>query len=1226
MNLYENLHKKYDVSKTLRFELKPVGNTLTNIEQGGFIEKDEQRAIDYKKVKKYCDEYHKVFIERVLSNYELPNELLIKYNELYEKENKDIDTRNEIREIEGKLRKDISEAFKSDEQYKGIFSKDMIQKYLKELFKEQDDKIKEISEFDKFTTYFTGFNKNRENLYVEDEASTSIAHRLINENLPTFITNMKIYKKFTKLFPELKDLISSNLKVNNVEEMFELEGYNKVLSQTGIEHYNLLISGKSEEKTKIKGINEYVNEFNQKNKEYKIPKLKPLYKQILSDKTSESFAFESIDDDSELTEQLEIYNKEFFDAINGNSGIIQLLANLKQYQLDKIYINNNLDLTRISQEIFGDWNRINEILIEDYDKNYTGKVKVNTEKYEDERKKKLKSIEEYSIESLDKKIKEYRDEENKMVDYLETYITLEKVKNIANKYSECQKYLINTSVGEKKLVKNESAINAIKDYLDSVKDIQSFLKMFIPKHKTIETDSNFYNIFSEKYEIIYNIISLYNKTRNYLTQKPYSIEKIKINFNNPILLNGWDLNKEKDCLGVILIKDNKYYLGIINPYNKKIFDIEETKDEENVYKKMEYKLLPGANKMLPKVFLSAKGIENFKPSSEIIEGYSKGLHKKGENFNIEFCHKLIDFFKDSINKNEDWNKFEFKFSPTESYNDISEFYKEIEKQGYNIKFKKYSAEYIEKLVEIGDLFLFEIYNKDFSKFSKGKPNLHTLYWKALFSEKNLENIIYKLNGQAEIFYRKASLNIADTAVHPKNQPIKNKNDLNEKKESIFTYDLIKNKRYTVDKFQFHVPITMNFISEKVNNINESVNKELKMADHFNIIGIDRGERNLLYITVINEKGEILEQYSLNKIINEYNGKKYVTNYHDLLDAKEKERELARESWKTIENIKELKEGYLSQVIHKITELCRKYKAIIVIEDLNSGFKNSRIKVEKQVYQKFEKMLIDKLNYLIFKDEPEDAEGGVYNAYQLTNKFESFTKMGKQSGILFYIPAWCTSKIDPTTGFVNLFRIKYKNVNDAKEFIKKFEDIRYNEKDNLYEFAFNYKNFTNKAFGIKERWTICTYGNRIKTFRNKNKNSNWDNEEINLTEEFKKLFHEYNIDNSNLKEEILRQDDKAFFEELLALIKLTLQMRNSKTGTDIDYMISPVRNKFGEFYNSNTCSEQWPKDADANGAFNIARKGLMLVKQIKNTDSSKLARVKFNITNKEWLEFVQTMEN
>lgn len=132
-------------------------------------------------------------------------------------------------------------------------------------------------------------------------------------------------------------------------------------------------------------------------------------------------------------------------------------------------------------------------------------------------------------------------------------------------------------------------------------------------------------------------------------------------------------------------------------------------------------------------------------------------------------------------------------------------------------------------------------------------------------------------------------------------------------------------------------------------MNEDVNRYLKYND-VNVIGIDRGERNLIYLTVINSQGKILEQYSLNEIINEYNGITYKTDYHKLLDVKEKEREEARESWKTVENIKELKEGYISQVIHKIVTLMEKYNAIIVIEDLNKGFKNSRIKVEKQVYQ------------------------------------------------------------------------------------------------------------------------------------------------------------------------------------------------------------------------------------------------------------------------------------
>ena len=93
----------------------------------------------------------------------------------------------------------------------------------------------------------------------------------------------------------------------------------------------------------------------------------------------------------------------------------------------------------------------------------------------------------------------------------------------------------------------------------------------------------------------------------------------------------------------------------------------------------------------------------------------------------------------------------------------------------------------------------------------------------------------------------------------------------------------------------------------------------------------------IQLVVIDLQGNIKEQYSLNEIVNEYNGNTYHTNYHDLLDAREDERLKARQSWQTIENIKELKEGYLSQVIHKITQLMVKYHAIVVLEDLNMGF-------------------------------------------------------------------------------------------------------------------------------------------------------------------------------------------------------------------------------------------------------------------------------------------------
>ena len=125
----------------------------------------------------------------------------------------------------------------------------------------------------------------------------------------------------------------------------------------------------------------------------------------------------------------------------------------------------------------------------------------------------------------------------------------------------------------------------------------------------------------------------------------------------------------------------------------------------------------------------------------------------------------------------------------------------------------------------------------------------------------------------------------------------------------------------------------------------------------------------------------------------------------------------------------------------------------------------------------------------------------------------------------------------------------------------------------------------------------------------------------MTDKFKEFFVKYDIDiHANLKEVIAQQDSADFFKGLLYLLKLTLQMRNSETGTDIDYLQSPVADGDGKFYNSDTCDISLPMNADANGAYNIARKGLWIVRQIKASDD--LQNLKLAISNKEWLQFAQ----
>ena len=132
-------------------------------------------------------------------------------------------------------------------------------------------------------------------------------------------------------------------------------------------------------------------------------------------------------------------------------------------------------------------------------------------------------------------------------------------------------------------------------------------------------------------------------------------------FSNPTLADGWDLNKEKDYTAVIFCRNGMYYLGIMNPKSKTDFNSLATDSSSDCYQKMVYKQLQNPNQMLPKVFFSAEKIKFFAPSEELLRRYEAGEYKKGEKFDLAYCHELIDFFKRSIDRHEKWSKFEFKF-------------------------------------------------------------------------------------------------------------------------------------------------------------------------------------------------------------------------------------------------------------------------------------------------------------------------------------------------------------------------------------------------------------------------------------------------------------------------------------------------------------------------------------------------------------------------------------
>ena len=1214
----------YNLSKTLRFSLIPYWETEEYFMKRHLLDEDKERAESYVKVKEYIDRYHRDFIEKVLNTVVLNN--VDEYSELYFKRNKSDAETKKMDELEAAMRKQISKCFRDysvsgEKIYPLLYKSELIKKLLPEFLTQEEEKTI-LAQFNDFSTYFQGFWENRENIYTDKAQSTGVPYRCINDNLPIFLDNVKSFEKIINALPQddIDELNNTFEGVYNtkVQDAFKVDYFSFVLSQSGIDKYNGIIGGYSNsDDSKVQGINEKVNGYNQEkakfDKSKKLPLLKQLHKQILSDRETISFIPEKFNDDNEVLKAINDFYKNIKSSLED---VNELVSEISNYDTGMIYISAGESVTNISNKVFGDWSVIRNNWNTEYE--LTHKKGRDEEKFYEKEREEYKKIKSFSISELQRlansneSIIEYIEDESKTL-----------FDNIEGAYKTAETLLSNEYHHKKSLAKNDEAIELIKTLLDSIKVYEAFLKQLYGSGKEEEKDNLFYGKFAEPFEEIKKVNLIYNKVRNYIAKKPYSNEKLKLNFQNPQFLGGWDKNKEKDYRTVLLKKDGKYFLGIMEKGNNKIFE-NLPEDSENSFEKMEYKYINGTSK-----YFSSKQINPQNPPENIKKYLSRDFDKKlmSKEQLIELIKYVCEDFIPNypkLNDEEGKSYFNFNIKPYSEYSSWKEFCDDIQRDAYKITFKNISEKYIRNLVKDGKLYLFQIYNKDFSEYSKGTPNLHTLYFKMLFDERNLENVVYKLSGGAEMFYRKASIKKEDMVVHQKNQPIENKNPDNVKKESTFGYDITKDKRYTKYQFQLHLPITLNYKAIGNGFIIEDVRVALKQSDSNYVIGIDRGERNLVYACVVDANGKLVEQIPLNEIKAD-NG--YETDYHKLLDKREKEMDSARKSWKTIGSIKELKEGYISQVVHKICQLVIKYDAVIAMEDLNYGFMNSRKKVEKQVYQKFERMLTQKLNYLVDKKIEPTEMGGLLNAYQLTNEASKVRK-GRQDGIIFYIPAWLTSKIDPTTGFVNLLNPKYSSVSASKEFFNKFDEIKYNKDEDYFEFSFNYDNFPKCNSDFKKVWTVCTFGDRIKTFRDPENNNQFNNKSIVLTQEFKSLFDNSGIDyNLNLKEQILSKDDKSFYKALIGLLSLTLQMRNSVSGNgDIDYLISPVKNSSGEFYDSRNydLTSSLPCDADSNGAYNIARKGLWAVNQIKQAEDE--TKAKISIKNSEWLQYAQTQND
>ena len=1350
---------QYQMSKTLRFELKPVGQTaewikkhnIIGIENGEPVGMDADRAKNYKYAKLLLDELHCQFIADALQldhEVESTKKLNAKIIELYsaseilatnlpgnifkyildEKANEWVTLfqhqmpqywRDDINELKNKI---ASEADKKEIKHlESIVTKlnnlcetgypfkntgieilygsheDLLKLLewavrcgrIRPSFKDLqqgnstaampvEHVISYIRSFDSFCTYFTGFNKNRANVYdVTGKKSTSLVHRICMQNMQFHFNNIRKWETVTRALEKYaKDFTGKtsswramlaeyerNLAFA-VEDVLTPAAFIAFINQSGIDRYNEIINGRAGDsgKTRVPGLNEFISRACQQfgAKHHEFPLLQSFYKQILS-KSDKTFtaAFET---DKEMFDQIRDFHQSIFvEQEIGKPPVIQeLIENIRRLTAESpdeksnIFISKN-KLPRISTKLTGAWNTINNRLRSELGEKDFNKMNCFPVQLIDDALNAVVGGEQFSFKEQHIKAEYLSDSGHILFDFLTKRLDqlLLSVVSRWNKLAESGVLTaekLDSANGKKGL----EQIAAIKAFLDCSLEFQGFIgDWLLPGKKPSAGINNVWDETLQGFCDQFPIVKLYKMTRNHVTRKAYSSKKVKINFNNCKLLNGWDRNKESINGGILFEQDGLYFLGIMPPAANNIFDyaIADTDSEkkkqtkrdlaekvlsslgEPSFRKMIYKFLPGPNKMLPRVLFAESNVRYFKPSREIINIKEKKLYIKSEieKNGIQNLYDYIDFCKQSLCIHPEWSK-EFGFSEgtfraTAEYHSVDEFYKDVEMRGYKISFDNIKKSYIDEKVANGELYLFQIYSKDFSQRKKGSgnDNLHTSYWKLLFDPENLQDVVLKLNGQAEIFFRKASVALTGSQKakgHHYNE-LKNK----------FSYPIIKDRRFTEDKFFFHCPVDLNFKAPSVpSRFNDKIKTFLRNNPAVNILGLDRGETHLLYYTITDRNGNILDHGSFDTIAA---GERNI-DYHAILDTRTENLEKVRESWSEAASIKGFKAGYLSQVLHKITQLIVQYNAIVVLENLNRGFKRDRYKIEKMEYKQFEKALIEKLNYLAFKNKKSRLEAGHYlNAYQLANKFESSEKAGIQNGILFYAVASYAAMTDPVTGFIKNVYAAYESVEKCLKLWASFDSIIYNPARDRFEFTYTLGKIAGNGMYTrkdedkitKRQWTLCSCVVRTRyAITALDRDGEGKQEIYCVTDELKKMFENAKVDyrgNPDIGMALLgrqQRTDAALHQACLYFFNAIMNIRvtdraKASQADEYSFIHSPVE----PFFDSRQAWKNMPASSDANGAYNMARTGIRMLLEIdKHASAVDLATTKL-----DWQEYAQS---
>jgi len=571
-------------------------------------------------------------------------------------------------------------------------------------------------------------------------------------------------------------------------------------------------------------------------------------------------------------------------------------------------------------------------------------------------------------------------------------------------------------------------------------------------------------------------------------------------------------------------KDGMYYF--IGTFDERgSYSIEPASPGEDYYEMLDVKKGQDANKQIKKVLFSNKAIrEHFADSSndyvittkvnspitvrrEIFDKYQAGEFKltsqkirKGDlvgEKEMTYYREYMDLLFQMAKGYTEYSRFNMDtLLPIEEYDTENDLLDDVNTNTIDYRWVRISAACIDDGVRNGDIFVFRAQTSSMYGKRENKKGYTGLFLELVSDENLLVTRGMSLNSAMSIYYR-AKVHDAIT-VHKKGDVLVNKftnareripensykaicafynsgksieeltiedrDWLAKATTRICSGEIIKDRRYT--KNQYSISISY--------NINRSVNNRKRVdlativddtASAGRIISVTRGTKDLVYYTVIDDGGSVIEARSLNVI----NG----INYAKMLAQISEERHDSNANFDIPKRVETIKEAYCAFAVHEIISAALKHNALIVVELISDAIKDKYSLLDNQVFLKFENVLKNCLMSVKVKGARGMEPGSISNPLQLCNADDKSFR----NGILYQIPSSYIN-ICPVTGYADI--IDYYNIvsaGDIRNFFVRFENIVYNKEKARFEFSFDLKNIPIKLEKCPDRtkWTVLGRG-------------------------------------------------------------------------------------------------------------------------------------------------------